>query len=95
MDLVGQVFLGETWEMLSFLLLSKLSVDPQVPLFGEALYPYGEGAVPIPKKPCVSFGIGGQDEGCPECFNNPPKGNWHIYDDPTWDFSADEPKPRT
>ena len=76
------------------MLFSKLSVDPGVPLFGEAPYAYGEGAVPNPKRPCTVFGIGGQDGGCPDCFKEPPGGNWYIYDDPTWDFSADEPKAR-
>jgi len=80
--------------MRSFLLLTRLSVDPSVPLFGESVYAYGEGAVPRAKKPCTSFGIGGQDSKCPDCFREPPNGNWFIYDDPTWDFSADEPKPR-
>lgn len=94
--------------MRSLLLLSQLSVDPAVPLFGAKPYPYGEGAVPRPKKPCTQFGIGGQDPACGEggdtlCaatnFDPPPTGHsgartWWIYDDPTWDFGADEPRPR-
>jgi hypothetical protein len=78
--------------MRSRLLFIKLSVDPSVPLFGEAPYAYGEGAVPVPKKPCTAFGVGGQDSMCPTCFDEPPGGHWRVYEDPTWDFSADDPR---
>ena len=74
------------------MLFSILSLDPDVPLFGAAPYAYGEGEVARVKKPCTVFGTGGQDAMCPECFKEPPGGHWYIYDDPTWDFSADEPK---
>ena len=91
---LGPLLLKLSFEctMRSLLLLSALSVDPNVPLFGTAPYPYGEGAVPRPKTPCTSFGIGGPDSLCPDCFKEPSKGKWYRYDDPTWDFSADEPK---
>mmetsp|Transcript_40290 Transcript_40290/g.62894 ORF Transcript_40290/g.62894 Transcript_40290/m.62894 type:complete len:81 (-) Transcript_40290:28-270(-) len=77
--------------MRSFLLLSALSIDPSVPLFGEEPYAYGEGEASRVKKPCTIFGTGGADTGCPDCMDQPPHGTWHIYMDPTWDFSADEP----
>mmetsp|Transcript_4814 Transcript_4814/g.11434 ORF Transcript_4814/g.11434 Transcript_4814/m.11434 type:complete len:81 (+) Transcript_4814:182-424(+) len=80
--------------MLSKLLFSVLSVDPAVPLFGEQPYPYGEGEVERVKHPCTSFGKGGSDRGCPDCLDEPPTGTWYFYMDPTWDFSADEPKKR-
>ena len=84
----------------SMLLFSRLSVDPAVPLFGEAPYAYGEGEAPHPKRQSVAFGQGGADAMCPTCFAEPPGakgmdgggGKWWIYDDPTWDFSVDEPR---
>lgn len=87
----GVVLEISSLRMLSLLALSKLSADPSVPLFGKMPYAYGEGAVPTAKKPCTSFGVGGQDPLCQDCFDDPPGGQWHIYSDPTWDFSADEP----
>jgi hypothetical protein len=86
--------------MLSFLLLARLSADPAVPLFGEAPYAYGEAEAPRPKRPLTAFGRGGADPLCPDCLAVPPGGSgldggggtWWIYDDPTWDFSADEPR---
>ena len=87
--------------MLSALFLfSRLSADPSVPLFGEAPYAYGEGEAARPKKPSVAFGQGGSDTLCPDCFSDSPGGHsldggggtWWIYNDPTWDFSVDEPR---
>jgi hypothetical protein len=83
------------WSMLA---LTRLSVDPDVPLFGAQPYPYGEGEASTTKYQMISFGKGGQDPGCPDCFDEPPHstagvtGSWYFYNDPTWDFSADEPK---
>mmetsp|Transcript_21811 Transcript_21811/g.53723 ORF Transcript_21811/g.53723 Transcript_21811/m.53723 type:complete len:110 (+) Transcript_21811:157-486(+) len=80
------------------LAFTALSRDPAVPLFGEKPYAYGEGAVERTKYQMTAFGKGGQDKGCPDCYNEPPNtnknkiGSWYIYNDPTWDFSADEPR---
>ena len=81
-------------------LFSRLSADPSVPLFGEAPYAYGEGEASRVKQPSVAFGQGGSDALCPDCFSDPPGGRsldgggatWWIYNDPTWDFSVDEPR---
>lgn len=69
-----------------------LTIDPAVPLFGEKPYPFGEGEAVHVKYPCTAFGQGGADPMCPDCLDPPPTGTWYIYNDPTWDFSADEPK---
>ena len=68
-----------------------LSIDRSVPLFGQQPYPFGEGEAVHVKYPCKAFGQGGADVGCPDCFDEPPTGTWYFYNDPTWDFSADEP----
>mmetsp|Transcript_22625 Transcript_22625/g.56595 ORF Transcript_22625/g.56595 Transcript_22625/m.56595 type:complete len:92 (+) Transcript_22625:2-277(+) len=76
---------------------TALTVAPAVPLFGAKPYAYGEGAVERPKYQLISFGKGGQDQGAADAFDDPPHttkavtGSWYIYNDPTWDFSADEP----
>mmetsp|Transcript_36816 Transcript_36816/g.87128 ORF Transcript_36816/g.87128 Transcript_36816/m.87128 type:complete len:83 (+) Transcript_36816:127-375(+) len=80
--------------MLSLLLFSRLSVDPEVPLMGEPLYSYGEGEVSRVKQPCTAFGTGGRDKLCPDCLDPPAGGTHYFYMDPTWDFSADEPPAR-
>jgi hypothetical protein len=76
------------------LLLTRLSVDPDVPLFGEPLYAYGEGEASRAKYPCTAFGTGGSDPLCPDCLDPPPGGTHHFYVDDTWDFSADVPPRR-
>ena len=73
-------------------ILTRLSADPSVPLFGEKPYAYGEGEAAHPKYKSVAFGQGGADAGCAECMDPPPSGKWFIYDDPTWTFTADEPR---
>mmetsp|Transcript_46253 Transcript_46253/g.122597 ORF Transcript_46253/g.122597 Transcript_46253/m.122597 type:complete len:95 (+) Transcript_46253:255-539(+) len=82
------------------LILSRLSIDKAVPLFGESPYAYGEAEASHPKRISTVFGQGGADNMCPHCFAEPPGslksgdgsgGTWWIYNDPTWDFSADEP----
>lgn len=84
--------------LLTALTCTKLSIDPAVPLFGVKPYPYGMGAISKTKYQLIQQGKGGQDAGCPDCFKNPPHtskrvtGSWYFYNDPTWDFSADEPR---
>ena len=78
----------------SSLMMTSLSIDPAVPLFGAKPYSYGEGAVERPKYQMIEFGKGGQDKGCPDCVSDPPQPVWK-YNDPTWDFSIDEPHRRS
>ena len=76
--------------LLSSLIMTSLSIDPAVPLFGLKPYAYGEGEVERPKYKFIEFGKGGQDKGAPGCFEDPAEPVWK-YNDPTWDFSIDEP----